>query len=175
MPRVSLLPATMLFLMLATRGAGATTALPLTLADLVRLSDTVAHVRVLSVRTEGTSGTSFRVTEVEVLEDFAGARPGERFDIWQRGGPGSLVMGDPFLNAGQQGLVFLRHVNGRTYLTALAQSWWRIDGDGDDTMARRDLSGLTIVHHGQRTPLPPDELRWSELRDRVARECQGRR
>lgn len=175
MRRVSLLPAALLLLALATpeNRARATTVLPLALSDLVERSDVVAHVRVSSVHVVQTAEAPFRVTEIEVIEPFLGTRPGEVFEVWQRGDGYVFVVGDPWLEPGQEGLAFLRQVDGRTYLTALAQSWWRIEDQGGAALARRDLAGLTIVTSDRTVVTPPNQARWADLRQLVLQACQG--
>ena len=69
--------------------------------------------------------------------------------------------------------MFLRQVEGRTYLTALAQSWWRFEGSGQGRVAARDLSGLEVVPTDPPVTMPPNRAAWSDLRRLVARACEG--
>jgi len=151
----------------------ATTVLPMSLEDLVDRSEVVAHVRVGQVRILQQDNVPFRVTELEVIEAFQGARRGEVLELWQRGDGQIFVVGDPFLEEGQEGLAFLRRVEGRVYLTALAQSFWWIDGQGVQAVARRDLDDLAIVPLGEPRVMPPNRLRWAELRELVIDACLG--
>jgi hypothetical protein len=112
------------------------------------------------------------VTEIEVVEPFLGARRAEVFELWQRGDGRVFVVGDPWLEPGQEGLAFLRQVDGRTYLTALAQSWWRIEDQAGGAVARRDLSGLVVVTRDRTVMMPPDQTRWAHLRQLVLRACE---
>lgn len=169
---VSFLPAAALLLFALGGPARATVVLPLALSDLVDRSDVVARVRVVSTRIVQTPEAPFRATELEVVEGFAGAQPGETFEIWQRGDGYVFVIGDPWLEPGQEGLVFLRHVDGRFYLTALAQSWWNIEGQGDELIAQRDLSGLEILHRDVTVMVPPNQISWSSLRQMVLQACR---
>jgi hypothetical protein len=152
--------------------ARATLVLPMSLRSLAERSDVVARVRVGRIRAARTPEAPFRVTELEVLEVFAGdAAEGQVLDLWQRGDGRIFVVGDPWLQGGEEGLVFLVREGSRAYLTALAQSWWRLEGGGQQRVARRDLSGLTIVTAGRPTAMPPDEAPWTLLRDLVRRAC----
>lgn len=153
--------------------AAATTMLPMSLADLVDHSDVVAHVRVGAIRIVQGQGAPFRVTELVVVEGFQGARPGETLELWQRGDGVLFVAGDPMLEEGQEGVVFLRRVGGRLYLTALAQAFWRIDGEGEQALARRELGGVSILPAGEPTEMPPDLARWSALRQMILDVCLG--
>jgi hypothetical protein len=153
--------------------AAATTMLPMSLDDLVGHSDVVAHVRVGQTRIVQGRGAPFRVTELVVVEAFLGARPGETLELWQRGDGVLFVVGDPMLEEGQEGLAFLRRDGDRVYLTALAQSFWWIDGQGDLTVARRELGGISILAAGEARTMPPDLARWSELRQMVLDACLG--
>ena len=162
----------LLALFLPGGGARATTVLPLSMADLVQRSDVVAHVRVGAVRVVRTAEAPFRVTEIEVVEPFLGARRAEVFELWQRGDGRVFVVCDPWLEPGQEGLAFLRQVDGRTYLTALAQSWWRIEDQAGGAVARRDISGLVVVTRDRTVMMPPDQNRWTHLRQLVLRACE---
>ena len=160
---------------LITRPARATTVLPLAMADLVERSDTAVRVSVVSVRFVVQGVTPFRVTEVRVLEPLYNARAGEVFEVWQRGDGVVVVLGDPWLEPGDEGLAFLIQQEDRFYLTALAQSWWRLDESGpgvdaDARMARRDLAGLTIFRRPDSPALASNALSWGGLRDEVLLE-----
>ncbi len=174
MRRVSLLPAAMAVFGLVALGglARATSVLPLALEDLVERSDVVAHVRIVSVRVEQTPEAPFRLTEIEIVESFRGAQPGETFEIRQRGDGRIFVIGDPWLEPGQEGLAFLRQVEGQTFLTALAQSWWRFEGQGDEIVAQRDMSGLELIRLGETVLTPPNRARWSQLRRMLIQACE---
>lgn len=151
----------------------ATTVLPMSLDDLADRSDVIAHVHVQQVSIVQRDGVPFRVTELLVLEAFMGARRGEVLELWQRGDGRIIVIGDPFLESNQEGLAFFRRVDGRIYLTALAQSFWFIEGQGDQSIARRDLSDLAILPLGEPTVMPANRLPWSELRELVLDVCMG--
>jgi hypothetical protein len=157
----------------ATSQAQATTVLPLSLDDLTDRSDVVAHVQVQQVSVMRRDGVPFRVTELLVVEAFMGAQRGEVLELWQRGDGRIIVIGDPLLESGQEGLAYLRRVEGRIYLTALAQSFWFIEGQGEQSMARRDLSELAILPLGEPTVMPPNRLLWAELREMVLDACMG--
>lgn len=162
-------------LLCLVRPAQATVVLPLSLEDLAERSDVVAHVRVGAVHLVSTAEAPFRVTELEVVEVFAGgARPGDVLELWQRGDGHVIVVGDPWLQGGEEGLVFLRRVEGRIYLTALAQSWWRFEGSGQGRVARRDLSQLEVVETDPPVTMPPSAAPWETLRRLVVRACAGR-
>lgn len=169
MRRVSLLSAAMAVVgLVAFCGlARATTVLPLSLADLIERSDVVSHVRVVSHRVEQAPDAPFTITEVEVVEGFRGAQRGDSFEIRQRGDGYIFVVGDPILEPGQQGLIFLRQVDGQTYLTALAQSWWRFEGQGEELMAERDMSGLHVVRRDETVLTPPNRVPWSRFRQEL--------
>lgn len=151
----------------------ATTVLPLSLEDLVSRSDIVAHVRVGQVRVVPREGVPFRVTELHVVEAFQGIGRGEVLELWQRGDGRLIVIGDPFLESGQEGLAFLRRVDGHIYLTALAQSFWWIEGQGEQAVAHRDLSDLAVVPMGEPTVMPENQIPWAELRTLVFDVCLG--
>jgi hypothetical protein len=157
----------------AATPAAATTMLPLSLRDLVDRSDVVVHVRVGAIRVVQGQGAPYRVTELVVVEAFQGARRGETLELWQRGDGALFVVGDPILEEGQEGVAFLRRVDGRIYLTALAQAFWWIDGQGEQALARRDLGAISILLAGEPTALPPDLAPWSELRRMILDACLG--
>ncbi len=153
--------------------ARATTVLPLSLEDLVERSDVIAHVRIGEVRIVQRTRTSFRVTTLHVLEGFDGVGPGQTLELWQRGDGNTFVIGDPWLEPGEEGLAFLRRVDGVIYLTALAQSFWWIEGQGDEATARRDLRGLEIVPLGAPRVTPPNRSTWDRLRQMVLDSLMG--
>jgi len=154
--------------------AKATVVLPLSLEDLVDRSDIVAHVRVGSVRFESTPEAPFRITDLELVEVFSGnAHVGDVLPLRQRGDGRVIVIGDPWLQGGEEGLVFLRQVEGRTYLTALAQSWWRFEGTGQRRVASRDLSSLEVVPTDPPVSMPPNRAPWADLRRMLERACEG--
>ena len=145
----------------------ATYVLPLSLEQLAARSDAVAHVRVGQVRVVQTEEAPFRITELEVVEAMTGTSPGERLELWQRGDGYLMVVGDARLRPGDEGLVFLVRRGDRCFLTALAQSWWRLEQEGDARVARRDLQGLRVVVRDDSPAMPPNRLAWDDLRDRV--------
>jgi hypothetical protein len=159
--------------LVATSHVHATTVLPISLEDLVDRSDVVARVHVGQVTMVRRDGVPFRVTELTIVEAFMGARRGEVLELWQRGDDRIIVIGDPILEPDQEGLAFLRRVEGRIYLTALAQSFWYIEGQGEQAVAQRDISDLAILPLGEPTVMPPNNLRWIELRDLVLAACMG--
>lgn len=172
--RVSYLALAVVVLVLAAATpAAATTMLPMSLDDLVGRSDVVAHVRVGQIRIEQGQGAPFRVTELVVVEAFQGTQRGETLELWQRGDGVLFVVGDPVLEAGQEGVAFLRRAGDRVYLTALAQAFWWIDGQGEPALARRELGGVSILDAGEPTVMPPDLARWSELRQMILDACLG--
>lgn len=161
------------FVIATTAQVHATTVLPISLDDLADRSDVVAHVHVQQVSIEQRDGVPFRVTELLVVEAFMGAQRGEVLELWQRGDGRIIVIGDPFLESNQEGLAFFRRVDGRIYLTALAQSFWFIEGEGDQAIAERDLSDLAILPLGEPTVMPPNRLPWADLREMVLDVCMG--
>jgi hypothetical protein len=169
--RIPLLARVLLVFVLLIIGSsvGATTMLPLSMDDLIGLSDIVAHVRVGEVRFERSPDAPFRVTELRVLESFQGVRQGETLELWQRGDDNTIVVGDPVLQTGQQGVAFLRQNGDRVYLTAMGQSFWWIEGEGTSIVARRDLDGITIVNRSETRLTPPNLLSWDSLRRLILR------
>lgn len=160
-------------LLLAASVARATTMLPMSLEDLVDRSDVIAHVRVGAVHVEQRSESPFRVTDLTVLESYQGAQSGDVLRIWQRGDGNIFVIGDPMLEPGEEGLVFLRRVDGRYYLTALAQSFWWIREQSGALIAERDIRQVTLVPLGEPRSLPPNRVSWSRLREMVLDVCMG--
>jgi hypothetical protein len=169
----SLAPFVLALVLTAGSSASATTMLPMSLADLVDRSDVVAHVAVGQIRVVQGEGAPFRVTDLVVVDAFQGARRGDVLELWQRGDGVLFVVGDPMLEEGQEGLAFLRRVDGRFYLTALAQAFWWIDGQGGGALARRDLGGIAVLPSGAPRALPPDLVRWGDLRAMVVDACLG--
>lgn len=145
----------------------ATTVLPLSLTDLLERSDVVARVRVGEVRLFQGERAPYRVTELRVIEGLAGASQGEVIELWQRGNDVVSVVGDPRLNTGDQGLAFLVRHRDRAYLTALAQSFWWLEGQGEELVARRDLSGLSFVAPEGEVRMPPARIEWERLRQAI--------
>lgn len=168
---IGVLACLLIFLSLAFP-AHATTVVPLSLDDLIDLSDVIVHVRVGQVRIVQGDQAPMRVTDLEVLESFHGSQSGEILQLWQRGDGYLIVTGDPWLEPGQEGIAFLRRVQGRIYLTALAQSFWWIDDSGQP-MASRNLRGLTFVALGEPRVVPPNRIRWAVLREMVIDACMG--
>jgi hypothetical protein len=154
--------------------ARATIVVPRSLTELAEGADVVAHVAVGEVTALVEAGVPYRVTELTVIEGFQGTRAGERFLLRQRGTGSSSIVGDPRLQSGQEGLVFLRLHQGRAYLSSLAQSFWRLSRRADGLWARRDVRALNFVRRAQAPVLPPNRLPWHELRRLVLGACQGR-
>jgi len=169
------IPSIVFVLVLVVAGgiAHATTMLPLSLDDLVDRSDVVAHVRVGDVRIVQRADAPFRATELVVVEAFQGARRGDVLELWQRGDGRVFVVGDPMLEPGQEGLAFLRRVDGRIYLTALAQSFWWIDRQSGEATVRRDLRSINMVLINAPRVLPPDSGTWANLRELVLDAVTG--
>jgi hypothetical protein len=154
---------------LCAQSASATVVVGLSLRQLVERSDLVVRVRVREIDVVQTREGPFRVTSLRILERLSGdRRTGPQIELWQRGDGQSFVLGDPRLRAGQQGLAFLVLEGDRAYFTALAQSWWRLEGSGDP-VGVRDLSELMVVSPAVTVEMPPDRAAWSVLRARVRR------
>jgi len=147
----------------------ATTMIPLSMEDLFERSDIVVHVRVGEIRFIQEPDAPFHVTQLVVIESFQGARPDETLELWQRGDDHTIVIGDPILQTGQQGVAFLRQEGDRVYLTALGQSFWWLEGEGTSVVARRDLTGINMLTLGETRLTPPDIAPWASLRQLIMR------
>ncbi len=103
-------------------------------------------------------GHTFTDTDLVVREVLAGAAPA-RFRLRQMkgvrpDGARFFVIGDAELAPGERIVAFVREVEGRWYLTALAQSVWHVREDGT---VWRDLDGLSLFARTERGVVPADE------------------
>jgi hypothetical protein len=162
--------------------AGATTARALGLEEHVALSAAVVEGRVGDAQTgrDPATGQPFTDTLVRVERVLHGAAPAA-FRIRQMKGPGAqkgstfVVVGDGELVAGERVVLFVKHdPDGRYYLTALAQSVYRVKGEGDGAKVERDLEGLVLLEPdaaGRWVSAPPEAgaatLTVRELRSKV--------
>ena len=137
--------------LLATVPGEATVVVPLSRAELVQRSTLVVHATVVSRSTAWNADHSrmLTTTHLNVLAYLSGTG-GTTLLLEQFGGAidglASRVEGDAALEPGQEGVFFLRVVDGRAYLTALAQSVYYVTRTpGRAALVRRDLGGLSFA------------------------------
>lgn len=150
----------------------ATIIIPLSLDQLVSRSNVVARVRVVDVQVVNVSQLSYIVTTVQIIESFKGGSPGEMIEVWQLGDGVSHVIGDANLRLESEGVILAKLVEGKVYLTNLAQSWYVLQTEEGEIVARQGLEGLSIVD-GYQYQQAPAVMRWSELRSELIRLCHG--
>lgn len=147
---------------LVAASAWATTALYATLPELSQLSTavvvgTIGPARVVLDEQIHRPRT---VTAVQVDEVLVG-KAGARLEIDQIGGTirgrTTRVPGDATLEQGERVVLFVREVEGRTYLTALEQSVFRVVADPQGDRVERDLGDGIVVRAPSGELLPYDE------------------
>jgi hypothetical protein len=154
--------------------AWATTVLLLNMEGHLRDSTAVVDAQVgasIQIIDEET-GRPFTTTELHVERLLWGEAPNRLGVRQMRGVVGDRVhrvAGDPELRPGDRVVAFVhRDTDGRWYLTALAQSLYRVVGDGDDAKVERQLGGLQMMAHdtqGRLQPLEKAPAEPSGLRD----------
>lgn len=160
--------------------AHATTVVRLDMRAHLADSTAVLDVRVQDTATVlGKDGRVYTDTRLEVLRQWLGPAP-EVVTVRQAGGTLQGVthrlLGDGTLQTGERAVVFVRkHIDGRWYLTALAQSVYHVLDDSADPAVVRYLDGLTMVQRDPQGRLaavskPIEEsATLSQLSDAIAR------
>lgn len=134
----------------ASAVADATTMLLLTREELTQRSDLVARVRVgkaVTAESEDGRGIVTR-TELVVTQLLKGKASGP-IVVQQLGGTHAgktqKILGDGVLRPGEDAVVFLRRdENGKNHFTALSQSVWHVDANGN---AKRELEGVSFMRY----------------------------
>lgn len=130
------------------RPAGASVVRELSIEQQVALSDAVVEGRVGPAEpSHGPDGRPFTDIPIHVAEVLHG-RVAVPDVVWLRQRRGVVdgrrvaVLGDPVLRPGDHVVVFLRKVQGRWYLTSLAQSVFWLDATRTPALAEQRLAGL---------------------------------
>lgn len=172
-PRRVLASALLVALLALAPAARATVVRYLTLAEHIELSDLVVRVQVGESRVfvHDKDGRPRTDTRLKVLDVYKGdVTKGQSLTIRQmRGaltGEQIQIAGDAVFREGQQAVLFLdRDTDGIVYLTALSQSYYRVQPslDGTGTLVIRDLDGLgfymggvqpKVTHGIEEAPVP---------------------
>ena len=143
------------------RAAEASVVRALSVAQQVALSDAVVEGRVGVAEAHHEPGSP-PFTDVPIhVEQVLHARVAVPEVVWLRQRRGVVegrritVVGDAVLQPGEHVVVFLRQVQGRWYLTSLAQSVFWLDGAFGPGSAEQRLGGLTRLGEDGATPLKP--------------------
>lgn len=139
-------------------------------------STAVVFAEVVSADPSVTPQRSYVDTQVRVLSLLTGEAPSV-LNIRQVGGTHGgrtvFVPGDGRLIPGERVVAFIRRVDGRWYLTAMAQSVWHVEGTGRDAQVHRDFDGVAFYERGPdgsvQTPSQslPEYATYGELVDAV--------
>ncbi len=162
------------FVVAAALPAAATTVVYLDVDDLTERSNAVVRARVLEreSRWDDEGRGIYTFTTVEVLSTLKGGGD-ETLVIRQLGGEvdgvGSLVAGDASFQVGEEVVVFLRRnpEDAVFHLVGLSQGKFSIDREGDQPLALRNLSDLSVGRfedgkwvsvHGETSSIGLEEL-----------------
>jgi hypothetical protein len=166
---VRILALSTLLLSLAMPGLGrATTAFPVTVEGLTRVSDTVVRGKVLSreSRWSGDRKLIFTFVRLQILEVWSGSAPAEvtiRVPGGVAGDYGQMVDGAPSFEVGEEVVVFLQ-TGPNVQVSGLAQGKFQVDKG----QAKSNLNRMQVLERA----LPTGERRSesmsvTELRQRV--------
>ena len=156
----------------------AATVIALTVEELTQGSDRVVRARVVSVSTESDAGLgmTYRLTGLEVLEDYGGSGPRSlvlRQLGGEAGGSSMHVAGDARFEMGEEVVVFLRsgQAGGEVvYLEGLSLGKFRVARDiSGAAMAVRDIGGLHLLRPGDGEVTILAKIPLENLRVRVGR------
>lgn len=147
----------------AVQDAHATTAVYLSEVEHASLSDAIVLGTLGAQRTERdpVTGRIWTYTIVRVDKPLYGAAPAE-LEVSQIGGTLGTetlhIEGDATLAPGEAVCLFLRHVEGRWYLTALEQSKYSLVPSLDGMLLERSLGGGLFLRgeQGELTPFDDD-------------------
>jgi hypothetical protein len=147
-----------LVLCLLAGPAAATVVRFMSLEKLVERSDTIVRARLVDSRTYFDSDQNVIVTDstFRVDRDYLSS-VGDEIVVQQWGGElgdrALVIPGDAHFKKGEETILFLKKGDGtHHYLTALAQSKYRVWKKGKFTYVQRDLSELSFLAQGAKTP-----------------------
>ncbi|MCB9669522.1 MAG: hypothetical protein H6736_09810 [Alphaproteobacteria bacterium] len=127
--------------------ASATSMVAVGLEELAADSTAVVYARVGTADPVLTPSRAYTDTRLHVETVLAGQAPA-LLNVRQVGGVHGdhtiVVPGDGRLTPGDHVVAFLRKVDGRWYLTAMAQSVWHVEGTGRLARVHRELEGIAL-------------------------------
>lgn len=161
------------FLMALPAVPSATVLVPIEFRELVSISSTIVHGRIVDVRSDWIDGrrsieTFLTIDAVDYLKGSAGATLVVRVPGGQIGRYRTIFVGAPEFQRGDEVVLFLRSYAGRTVIVGLSQGAFRVTGDasGRRVVASPVLMGTpgagaeTVVRgDATRRPLPVDAFR----------------
>jgi hypothetical protein len=158
--RRATLPAVAALSIVAPMSDATTSVAPLTLQELVGLSDLVVHGRVLDVRSYREESRIFTRVEVSVTEAIKGELSSQAVSLELYGGLhdgiATIVIGAPSMCMDEEMVVFLKEKRpGLYHVVSLAEGKFSVVRDGDGPpLVERDLHGIRYMNPDPRSPLP---------------------
>ena len=131
--------------------ASATVAHYMDLPDLITRADVIVQGTVTAQETVYDKGRERSLLRTTItVERALWGKPGDQLVVQQFGGTHdgvtTHISGDARFERGERVVLFLRKGEGQVhYLTSMAQSKYRLTGEGDKATAQRDLDGLAFV------------------------------